>query len=44
MTRHLLFKIVQVLVMMGFAPLAKGVLLRLKEGVQSRQGPSIFQP
>lgn len=44
MIRHLLFNIVQVLVVMGFAPLAKGVLLRLKERVQSRQGPSIFQP
>ena len=44
MIRHLLFNIVQVLVVMGLAPLAKGVLLRLKERVQSRQGPSIFQP
>ena len=44
MIRHLLFNLIQVLVVMGFAPLVKGVLLRLKERVQSRQGPSIFQP
>ena len=44
MTLRFLFNIVQVLVVMGFAPLVKGVLLRLKERVQSRQGPSIFQP
>jgi formate hydrogenlyase subunit 4 len=44
MTRRLLFNVVQVLVVLGFAPLVKGVLLRLKERVQSRQGPSIFQP
>jgi formate hydrogenlyase subunit 4 len=44
MTRRLLFNLVQVLVVMGFSPLVKGVLLRLKERVQSRQGPSIFQP
>jgi formate hydrogenlyase subunit 4 len=44
MTRRLLFNVVQVLVVLGFAPLVKGVLLRLKERIQSRQGPSIFQP
>jgi formate hydrogenlyase subunit 4 len=44
MTKHILFNLVQVLVVMGVAPLAKGVLVRLKERVQSRQGPSIFQP
>ncbi len=44
MTMRVLFNIVQVLVVLGFAPLVKGVLARLKERVQSRQGPSIFQP
>jgi len=44
MTQRVLFNIIQVLVVLGFAPLVKGVLLRLKELVQSRQGPSIFQP
>ncbi len=44
MISKLLFNIVQVLVVLGFAPLVKGVLARLKERVQSRQGPSIFQP
>ena len=29
---------------MGFAPLASGVLARLKEMIQSKRGPSIFQP
>jgi len=44
MTQRFLFNIFQVLVVMGFAPLVKGVLVRLKERVQSKQGPSIFQP
>ncbi len=44
MIQRILFNLVQVLVVMGAAPLVKGVLVRLKERVQSRQGPSIFQP
>ncbi len=44
MAQRLLFNVLQVLVVIGFAPLVKGVLVRLKERVQSRQGPSIFQP
>ncbi|MGC8494601.1 MAG: respiratory chain complex I subunit 1 family protein [Syntrophobacteraceae bacterium] len=44
MTLRLSLNIIQVLVVLGFAPLVKGVLARLKERVQSRQGPSIFQP
>jgi formate hydrogenlyase subunit 4 len=44
MTQRLLFNVIQVLVVMGFAPLMKGVLIRMKERVQSRQGPSILQP
>jgi formate hydrogenlyase subunit 4 len=44
MTQKVLINVLQVLVVMGFAPLVKGVLARLKERVQSRQGPSIFQP
>ncbi len=38
------FNMIQVLVVMAFAPLASGVLSRLKELVQSKRGPSIFQP
>jgi formate hydrogenlyase subunit 4 len=44
MVKHILFNILQVLVVMGFSPLAVGVLNRLKEVVQSKRGPSIFQP
>lgn len=44
MARHILFNILQVLVVIGFSPLAMGVLNRLKEMVQSKRGPSIFQP
>jgi len=38
------FNGVQVLVVMSFAPLVSGVLGRLKEMVQSKRGPSVFQP
>ncbi len=44
MSKHILFNALQLLVVMGFSPLAMGVLNRLKEIVQSKQGPSIFQP
>jgi len=44
MSRRILFNVLQVLVVMGFSPLAMGVLNRLKEIVQSKRGPSIFQP
>ena len=44
MEKRILFNILQVLVVMGFSPLAVGVLNRLKEIVQSKRGPSIFQP
>ena len=44
MAKHILFNLMQVLVVMGFSPLAVGVLNRLKEIVQSKRGPSIFQP
>jgi formate hydrogenlyase subunit 4 len=38
------FNIVQVVVVMLFAPLLAGTVSRLKEIVQSKCGPSIFQP
>ncbi|MGB7767364.1 MAG: NADH-quinone oxidoreductase subunit H [Verrucomicrobiia bacterium] len=44
MLKHLFFNLIQVLVVMGFAPLASGVASRLKERIQSKRGPSIFQP
>jgi formate hydrogenlyase subunit 4 len=44
MTETISYNIVQVLFVLGFAPLYSGVLSRLKEMVQSRRGPSIIQP
>jgi len=44
MSRRILFNFLQVLVVLALAPLVSGVLSRLKELVQSKRGPSIFQP
>lgn len=44
MARTILYNLLQVLVVLVFSPLATGVLARLKERVQARRGPSIFQP
>lgn len=44
MFNRILFNLIQVFVVMAFAPLVSGVLSRLKELVQSKRGPSIFQP
>ncbi|MGH6742679.1 MAG: respiratory chain complex I subunit 1 family protein, partial [Bradyrhizobium sp.] len=44
MGHRIAFNLLQVLAVLGFAPLAAGVLSRLKEIVQSKRGPSIFQP
>ena len=44
MTEKILFNVVQVLVVMFFSPLVKGVLNRLKENIQSKRGPSVLQP
>jgi formate hydrogenlyase subunit 4 len=44
MFNRILFNLLQVLVVLVFAPLASGVLSRLKEMVQSKRGPSILQP
>lgn len=44
MSQRILFNLLQVLVVLVFAPLVAGVLNRLKEIVQSKRGPSIFQP
>ena len=44
MIDRIVFNVIQVIVVMAFAPLVKGVLARLKENVQSKRGPSVFQP
>lgn len=44
MTKTVVFNLLQVLFVLVFAPLYAGVLSRLKEMVQSKRGPSIFQP
>jgi formate hydrogenlyase subunit 4 len=44
MTQRVVFNFIQVAVVMFCAPLVAGVLNRLKEIVQSKHGPSIFQP
>jgi len=38
------FNVLQVLFVLAIAPMYSGVLSRLKEMVQSKRGPSIFQP
>ena len=44
MTRTILYNLIQILFVLVFAPLYSGVLSRFKEIVQSKRGPSIFQP
>lgn len=44
MAERILYNLLQVLVILAAAPLVEGVLNRLKEIVQSKRGPSIFQP
>lgn len=44
MAHRILFNLLQVLVVLLFAPLTAGVLARMKEIVQSKRGPSVFQP
>jgi formate hydrogenlyase subunit 4 len=41
---RILYNVLQVAVVVALAPLVSGVLSRLKEIVQSKRGPSIFQP
>jgi formate hydrogenlyase subunit 4 len=43
-TAPVLFNVLQALVVLLLSPLAKGILDRLKERVQSKRGPSIWQP
>lgn len=41
---HLVVNLLQVVFLLVFAPLLKGVLERLEEIIQGKRGPSIFQP
>jgi len=41
---HMLFNVIQALTVLLLSPLVKGVLDRWKERVQSRRGPTIWQP
>ncbi len=44
MAARILYNLLQVIVVIVFAPLVEGVTSRLKENLQSKRGPSIFQP
>ncbi|MHB1413383.1 MAG: NADH-quinone oxidoreductase subunit H, partial [Thermoleophilia bacterium] len=44
MADKIVLNLAQALFVIAFSPLAAGVLARLKEVVQSRRGPGIFQP
>jgi formate hydrogenlyase subunit 4 len=44
MATRIAFNMAQVIVVVLFAPLVAGVVNRLKEIIQSKRGPSIFQP
>jgi len=44
MLERIAYNLVQVLVVLAFSPLVEGVAARLKEIIQSKRGPSIFQP
>jgi len=44
MAQRIAFNLLQVLVVMSCSPLVFGVLNRLKEIVQSKRGPSVWQP
>jgi formate hydrogenlyase subunit 4 len=44
MLERIVYNLIQVLVVVGLAPLVEGLVNRLKENLQSKQGPSVFQP
>src|SRR6266567_1242007 len=44
MLERILYNVLQVFVVVAFAPLIEGITSRLKENLQSKRGPSIFQP
>jgi formate hydrogenlyase subunit 4 len=44
MVERILYNVLQVAFVLAFAPLVEGITSRLKEILQSKQGPNIFQP
>jgi formate hydrogenlyase subunit 4 len=44
MTERIIYNLLQVIVIVAFAPLIEGLISRFKEILQSKRGPSIFQP
>ncbi len=44
MALHIAFNILQMLTVLLLAPLVQGVLVRLEERIQSKRGPSVWQP
>ena len=44
MAEKIFFNLIQLLVVMVFSPLIKGIIDRLKEMIQSKRGPSVLQP
>lgn len=44
MLDKILFNLIQVATVLIFSPLIKGIHSRLKENIQSKRGPSVFQP
>lgn len=44
MAERILYNLLQVFVVIAFAPLVEGVTSRLKENLQSKRGPGILQP
>jgi formate hydrogenlyase subunit 4 len=44
MALRILYNLLQVAVVIAFAPLVEGVTSRLKENLQSKTGPNVFQP
>src|SRR6266581_4071972 len=44
MAERIIYNLFQVAFVLAFAPLVEGITSRLKEILQSKRGPSIFQP
>jgi formate hydrogenlyase subunit 4 len=44
MAARIFYNLLQVIFVVAFAPLVEGVTTKLKENLQSKRGPSIFQP
>ena len=44
MAQTVLYNLIQLLFVLGLAPLYAGVMSKLKENVQSKRGPSVIQP